>query len=155
MRVLLVAMDQHRYDHIYTALRGQPANTARQLRVMLDTMGGQPVHFVTHSAGGISATMLADHPQVSHIVCFGYPFQHPQHPPQAFRTAHLASVRKPLMILQGDADTYGNDARVFGRHLPPDTRTVTLACDHDYDPLSEQDQDRAFAALAAFLPQSD
>lgn len=151
LRLAMLVGDAYRYDHLYVRLFGQPANNARQLKLMLDAMPEREVHFVTHSAGGISATRIADHPRVGHIVCFGYPFRRPGQRPEVFRTAHLPSVGKPLMIVQGDTDPYGSDPSEFERHLPTGTTVVSLACNHDCDSLPLEAFERASAAVAAFL----
>lgn len=151
LRVAFVAVDAHRYDHLYTALHGQPANDARQLRRLLDAMSDHSACIVTHSAGGISATQIADHRGIERIVCFGYPFRHPHRQPQAYRTTHLHAVNKPLLIIQGDADDYGCDPSDFGRHLPVSAQVVSLACDHDCDNLRATEFDRAWAAVSDFL----
>ncbi|WP_232493939.1 alpha/beta family hydrolase [Novosphingobium kaempferiae] len=151
LRLAMIAGDAHRFDHLYVRLFGQPANNARQLRMLLDATPEGEVHFVTHSAGGISVTRIADHPSVARIACFGYPFQRPGNRPEAFRTAHLPSVGKPLMIVQGDTDPYGSDPAEFRRHLPRDAQVISLACDHDCDGLSHDEFERAWAAVAGFL----
>jgi predicted alpha/beta-hydrolase family hydrolase len=151
LRLVLVVLDQHRYDHLYTFLHGRSANDARQLRRMLDAMGDHAACIVTHSAGGISATSVADHRAIARIVCFAYPFRHPERQPQAHRTAHLPAVTKPLLIVQGDADDYGADPSDFRRHLPPSARVVSLACGHDCDRLRSSEFSRAWAAVSGFL----
>lgn len=151
IRLMLIAGSANRYDHVYTGLRGQAINNARQLRGLLDTMAQGQVDVVTHSAGGVSATRIADHPRIGRIACFGYPFQHPGHRPQAFRTEHLHKLRKPLLILQGKDDVYGGDPAAFGRHLPLGAQVVSLQCDHDCDRLPPAEAERAWLAIARFL----
>ena len=46
-------------------------------------------------------------------VCLGYPF-HPPGKPDQLRTAHLASLRSPLLILQGERDSFGKRSEVEG-----------------------------------------
>lgn len=62
------------------------------------------VHLFAHSAGGIVASQLEDEPNVVSLMCFGYPFRHPQKEEEPSRTAHLQAMRKPFLILQGNGD---------------------------------------------------
>ncbi len=81
------------------------------------------------------AALTASEPAVSRLVCFGYPFKHPERADEPYRTAHLPSVAKPFLIIQGDQDEYGtaDDAR---RHpLSPSTTVVGVSTGHDYGQL--------------------
>ena len=60
------------------------------------------------SMGGRIATHLgAAHPEgVSGIVVFGYPL-HPPGKPDQLRAQHLPSITSPVLIVQGERDTFG------------------------------------------------
>lgn len=68
------------------------------------------------SMGGRVATMLADEVDCLGAVAFGYPF-HPPGKPERLRTAHLEDARKPVLILQGERDPFGDPADVAGYAL--------------------------------------
>lgn len=68
------------------------------------------------SMGGRVATTLADELHAAACVVFGYPF-HPPRKPEQLRTAHLAELRTPTLILQGERDPFGTRAEVEGYAL--------------------------------------
>src|SRR5205085_1767932 len=57
------------------------------------------------SLGGRIATHVADAAGVRGLVCFGYPF-HPPKQPQKLRTAHLATLQTPMLVVQGTHDEF-------------------------------------------------
>lgn len=58
------------------------------------------------SMGGRMASLLAGEENVAAVACLGFPF-HPPGKPENYKGDHLASVSKPLLILQGERDTFG------------------------------------------------
>ncbi len=58
--------------------------------------------------GGRIASLLAEHPNVRAIACLGFPF-HPPGKPDKNKGAHLASITKPCLILQGERDRFGSE----------------------------------------------
>jgi predicted alpha/beta-hydrolase family hydrolase len=70
------------------------------------------------SMGGRVASMLADELHACGCVVFGYPF-HPPDQPTKLRTAHLATLRTPTLILQGERDEFGTRAEVAAYPLSP------------------------------------
>lgn len=70
------------------------------------------------SLGGRAATMVADELAVAGVVVFGYPF-HPPGKPEQLRTAHLAGITTPTLILQGERDAFGSRAEVSEYVLSP------------------------------------
>ena len=90
------------------------------------------------SMGGRVASMLADdlHARglVSGLLCAGYPF-HPPAQPAKTRTAHLASLRTPALIVQGTRDPFGTPDEVAGYALSPAIELLWLPDgDHDLKP---------------------
>lgn len=109
------------------------------------------------SMGGRMASLLADSLQVDALVCLGYPF-HPAGKPEKPRVAHLADMRTPSLIVQGERDPLGNRERVADYRLSPAIRMHWLkAADHDFKPLKSsgltqtQHLHGAADAIAAFL----
>lgn len=127
------------------------AMLSRQINRFINRLPGGQVQLIGHSLGAILATRISENPKISKIICFGYPFQHPQHPSEAYRTAHLASVAKPLLVMQGTSDIYGSDPRAIGRLLPEGAKLVMLDCDHNYGQLPSAEFNRAWSAVSRFI----
>lgn len=109
------------------------------------------------SMGGRMASLLADELAADALVCLGYPF-HAVGKPEKPRVAHLAELRTPTLIVQGERDALGNRNTVAGYLLSPMIRVDWLtAADHDLKPLKrsgfthEQYMDRAADAVVAFI----
>jgi len=73
------------------------------------------------SLGGRMASKIADEAEVDALVCLGYPF-HPPGKPERVRTAHLAELRTPTLVLQGTRDPFGKPDDVAGYELSPAIR---------------------------------
>ncbi|MFC3853070.1 alpha/beta family hydrolase [Salinispirillum marinum] len=86
----------------------------------LQTWDQMPLFLAGKSMGGRMATMLiAQQPELNIHAClaFGYPF-HPPGKPERLRTEHFSALKAPVYILQGSADTMGNQTLVSGLRLP-------------------------------------
>ena len=109
------------------------------------------------SMGGRVASLIADELGVRGLVCLGYPF-HPAGRPERTRTAHLAALATPALIVQGERDALGGRAEVAGYALSP---SICLAWradgDHSFKPrrasghTEHQAWEEGIAAVAAFL----
>ena len=109
------------------------------------------------SMGGRMASLLADELGADALVCLGYPF-YAAGKPEKPRVAHLAGLRTPTLIVQGERDALGDRASVTGYTLSPAIQLHWLAAaDHDLKPLKrsglthEQHLDDAASAVAAFI----
>lgn len=109
------------------------------------------------SMGGRIATMVADTAGVAGLLCFSYPF-HPAGRPEKTRTAHLATLETPSLILQGTRDPLGNTDDVAGYDLSPAINLHWLEDgDHDLKPRKAsgrthaQNLAEAVDAAAAFV----
>jgi len=109
------------------------------------------------SMGGRMASLLADELQADALVCLGYPFYAVGKADKP-RVAHLAELRTPTLIVQGERDAMGDRATVAGYSLSPAIRLCwLLAADHDLKPLKasglnhEQHLHSAADAVEAFL----
>lgn len=120
------------------------ADFARQLPA-------QRVFLLGHSAGGRIATQAHSEPAVHRIVCFGYPFKHPDLPEEPHRTVHLASLTTPCLILQGERDDYGNATDATRYLLSPSIVIESVDADHDWDPLPAEQIERIAQRVARFL----
>ena len=84
--------------------------------VISETSGKLPLFIGGKSMGGRIATMVADEPEISGVICFGYPF-HPPGRPEKLRTGHLESFPVPMLIVQGERDPFGTPDEVAGYAL--------------------------------------
>jgi len=83
------------------------------------------------SMGGRMATMVLDESEsIIGAIAFGYPF-HPPGKPEKLRTAHLETLKKPLLILQGERDTFGTKDEVSAYALSS-TIAVSYLTDGDH-----------------------
>ena len=109
------------------------------------------------SMGGRIASHVADAAGVRGLVCLGYPF-HPPGRPERLRTAHLADLATPTLILQGTRDPFGSPEEIAGYGLPPSVRVHYLEDgDHSFKPRKksgrtlEQNMEEAVEAIGAFV----
>lgn len=109
------------------------------------------------SMGGRMASLLADELGADALVCLGYPF-HAVGKADKPRVAHLAELRTPTLIVQGERDALGDRATVAAYQLSTAIRLHWLASgDHDLKPLKssgyshEQHLQAAADAIAAFV----
>lgn len=109
------------------------------------------------SMGGRIASMIADEAGVAGLVCLGYPF-HPPGKPDKLRTAHLAGLKTPALILQGERDPFGRRAEVESYTLSKAIKLGFLPDgDHDLKPRKasgrtrEQNWADGLERMAAFV----
>lgn len=130
------------WRELYAAVRQQVAGPL--------AMGGK-------SMGGRMASMLADELGADALVCLGYPF-YAVGKPEKPRVAHLANLRTPTLIVQGERDALGSWQAVADYTLSDSIQLHWLtAGDHDFKPLKNSGfnhQQHLLAAadsVAAFL----
>jgi uncharacterized protein len=90
------------------------------------------------SMGGRIASMIADDlhaaGRIAGLLCLGYPF-HPTGKPEQLRTAHLAKMKTPALIVQGTRDPFGSRAEVATYALSKAIKILWLEDgDHDLKP---------------------
>jgi predicted alpha/beta-hydrolase family hydrolase len=90
------------------------------------------------SMGGRVASMIADElyeaRRIAGLLCLGYPF-HPLGKPDELRTAHLAGLKTPTLIVQGTSDPFGTRAEVASYDLSQAIEILWLEdADHDLKP---------------------
>ena len=155
-----------RFEFPYMAERREtgkkrPPNPARILeetwRAVIDDLGADRLVIGGKSMGGRIASMVADDAGVRGLVCLGYPF-HPPGRPEKLRTEHLAALKTPTLICQGERDPFGTKDEVPGftlskkikLHWAPDG-------DHGLKPrkksghTEEENIAAAVDAIAAFM----
>ncbi|MCP9800101.1 alpha/beta family hydrolase [Synechococcus sp. RedBA-s] len=98
----------------------------------------RPVFIGGKSMGGRVASLLVDEMAASDGVrgclCLGYPF-HPPGKPLQLRTEHLAALRTPTLILQGERDSFGRREEVETYTLSPQVQLRWIPSgDHSFKP---------------------
>jgi hypothetical protein len=101
------------------------------------------------SMGGRMASLIADEAGVRGLLCLGYPF-HPPGQPERLRVEHLATLRTPSLIVQGERDPFGTRAEVAGYPLSPAISVSFIADgDHGLTPRAASGVSREAAWSAA------
>jgi predicted alpha/beta-hydrolase family hydrolase len=143
--------------------RGAPDREPVLLQAWRDVVtelgGGPGLVIGGKSMGGRMASMVADELQVRGLVCLGYPF-HPPSRPEKTRTAHLAALRTPTLIVQGTRDMFGTREDIGGYLLSPAIRIEWLEDgDHSFKPrkgsgfTEKEHLARAIALVSEFVAQ--
>jgi hypothetical protein len=119
--------------------------------------GGTRLLIGGKSLGGRIASLVADEVGARGLVCLGYPF-HPPGRTEKLRTAHLAGLRTPALIVQGTRDPFGSREEVAGYALSPAIRLAWIEDgDHDLRPRKSsgrthaQNLGAALDAVAEFV----
>ncbi|WP_296182857.1 alpha/beta family hydrolase [Pseudomonas sp. UBA1879] len=109
-----------KWREVYTAVREQVSGTL--------AIGGK-------SMGGRMASLLADELHADALICLGYPF-YAASKPEKPRVAHLAELKTPTLIVQGERDALGNRQAVEGYTLSSAIHIHWLpTANHDLKPL--------------------
>lgn len=134
-------------------------DTWREVVAALAAAGHAPGELVIggKSMGGRMASLVADELGVGGLVCLGYPF-HPPGRPLRLRTAHLAALRTPTLVVQGTRDPFGGRDEVGAYRLSPAIRIAWIEDgDHGFAPRRASRRTRAqnvadaVAAVADFV----
>ena len=129
-----------------------------QVRQELTAHPSRPLLVGGKSMGGRIASLLVDElaamGPVRGCLCLGYPF-HPPGRPETLRTEHLAALRSPTLILQGERDPFGRREEVETYRLSP---AITLqwipAGEHSFKPTRSSGLSEA-ANLADAVERAD
>ncbi len=112
----------------------QPVLRRHWLEVIERLGGGRDLVIGGKSLGGRMASLVADEAGARGLLCLGYPF-HPPGRPERLRTAHLADLATPTLIVQGTRDTLGGREDVVGYRLSTAIRVEWIEDgDHSFEP---------------------
>jgi hypothetical protein len=139
----------------------KPPNPARILEAtwidVIADLGAENLVIGGKSMGGRMASMVADDAGVRGVVCMGYPF-HPPGRPEKLRTEHLAELKTPTLICQGERDPFGTSDEVPGYTLSKKIKVHwSPDGDHGLKPrkksghTEEENITAAVDAIAAFM----
>lgn len=102
--------------------------------VLSEVEGSLPIFIGGKSMGGRMASMLLQQSTALGCICMGYPF-HPPDKPEKLRTEHLLEIKKPVLILQGERDTFGTREDIGSYKLSPQVQVSYLKDgDHGFKP---------------------
>lgn len=104
--------------------------------VVIEQKSGGKLVIGGKSMGGRMASMLiAETPALADgLVVLGYPFHAPGKP-EKLRTEHFEAIKTPTLVLQGERDTFGNQALVETLNLPENMRVSWVPDgDHSFKP---------------------
>jgi hypothetical protein len=106
----------------------------KKLKRFIKELGeGKNIIILSRSAGGRISSLVADELGIKKLICLGYPFKHPQKPPEEERFKHLANLKTPFLILQGERDEYGGIKEIPGTYpLAPNTSIAFFNTDHEF-----------------------
>ncbi len=118
------------YQHPHTSI----SEHAHSIKIFIDSLNSKAeISIIAQSSGGIIASQVANQIKIKKIICLGYPFRHPNTPPEKYRTQHLAHVKTPFLILQGNNDPYGNRALALKSYrLSSSICIAPIDTDHDF-----------------------
>jgi hypothetical protein len=124
---------------------------------VVETLGPKGLVIGGKSMGGRIASLVADEAGVAGLVCLGYPF-HPVGNPDKLRVEHLATIKTPTLIVQGERDPFGTREEVRAYKLSKAVRVVWMTDgDHSFTPrkssgrTEEQNWAAALDEIAAFI----
>jgi len=129
---------------------------------VIDDLGRDNLVIGGKSMGGRIASMIAAEREVAGApvmgcVFLGYPFHAPGKP-ENVRAEHLATIRTPCLILQGDRDPFGTKDEIAGYRL---SKTIKLHYlrdgEHSFKPrkaygrTEEENWSEAVKTMASFI----
>lgn len=115
----------------------------------------KPIIIMSHSAGGVTALGLETEQNLAGIICFGYPFKHPDKEEESYRTSHLSNLQKPMLIIQGITDEYGGPEVQSKYALSSNIEFEFVEANHEYEHLSTNDWIRVTSRIKSFLDQQE
>jgi len=121
------------YRAAIAAVREQVDSARRALFIGGKSMGGR-------IATQVAAADRDDDDRIAGLVLLGYPL-HPPGRPEHRRDAHLPAVKRPMLFVQGERDTFGTPAElapVLATLAPEPTLHVVAGGDHSLK-LSRKD----------------
>ncbi len=93
-----------------------------------------PLFIGGKSMGGRVASLILEATNARGCICMGYPF-HPPAKPEKLRTEHLLTIQRPMLILQGERDTFGSKDEIPDYHLPSAIQVrYMIDGDHSFKP---------------------
>jgi hypothetical protein len=136
---LLYGATHRGYFRLHKLLNTNLEFRIQNLRKRLGRIRGKhEVSILSYSSGGRVSSLAADRLQVKQLVCIGYPFRNPKEGENPDRYRHLADLRTPMLIVQGNRDEYGGSEVDRTIPLSPGIELFFVDCTHAYELDSHQ-----------------
>ena len=149
---LLLAHPKHWSYFIYSLKGNQIKSEVSLLKQVIRFFGvGMNIYILSHSAGGRAASLLASELSVKKLICFGYPFKHPEEQEDQTRTIVLESIGKPFLIFQGLWDEYGGKEVPTKYNLSPFISFSFINTNHEYEGLAKNEWVGISDQIMAFI----
>lgn len=124
---------------------------ARKLKMDIQALEpGSDIILLSRSSGGRIASLIADEVDIRYLICLGYPFKHPEREPEPDRFQHLATIKTPMLIIQGDQDEYGGLDVPDKYPLSPAVEIMFVEAFHDFI-LTEKEWGKVLAKITTIL----
>jgi hypothetical protein len=122
-------------------------------QTLLNLKTKKEIVILSRSAGGRFSSRIADEFNINHIICLGYPFQHPHNGIEPDRYSHLQHLKTPMLIVQGENDEYGG-LDIQGKYaLSPAIELLFVDTNHDFK-LSENEWNRVLNKIQEIIVPS-
>jgi len=132
--------------------KGSIYMTAKKYRALLKHLGvDKEISILAHSAGGRVASMLEAEKNIKNLICFGYPFKHPEYGEDLRRTRGLEHQQKPFLIIQGRQDEYGGEDVINRYKLAKSITIQFIDATHEYDLIAEKSWEDVTRVIENFL----
>jgi len=103
------------------------------LRNRLGRVGDEnEISILSFSSGGRVSSLIADSFKIQRLICIGYPFRNPKEGENPDRYRHLAELKTPMLIIQGNRDEYGGSEVERNVPLSPGIELFFVDSTHDY-----------------------
>jgi len=142
-----------KWGYFVNWFRGSLANEQAEVHrdIIRKLSKNKSVFILSHSAGGITASYLANEENLYGVICFGYPFKHPEKDEESYRTNGLRNIQKPFLIIQGYQDEYGGRDVQSRYELSQNIDFEFVQANHEYQNLSTDDWMRVIKRITSFL----
>ena len=151
MRLFFLLKNPSRWLYLINHAPQSVLKQSKNLKKFIQKQKHKNIIILAHSAGGIVSSSIYDHPAIKKIICFGYPFKHPDNTEEPYRTSHLQHINKPMLVIQGRDDPYGSEDAPSRYSLSPSVRFKFIEGNHDYDNLTLEDYADVLREVRAFV----
>lgn len=133
-QLLYALMHPTYFQYLYCRKNQSIPSRCNNLKKTIKTQGaGNNTVILSRSSGGRVSSLIADELNIKHIICLGYPFQHPAMGDEPERYVHLADIKTPMLILQGVRDEYGGIESKGRYPLSPSIELTFVDTNHDFN----------------------
>jgi uncharacterized protein len=109
------------------------------------------ITILSHSSGGRISSSIANELEIKKLICFGYPFKHPNEDEDLTRTMHLKNLKTPFLIIQGTKDEYGGIDAKTQYELSSSITLFYLKTNHDFTNVTDNDWLQIATLINTFL----